>query len=474
MTAISKPISNQAELGDASPADSATRSPVLLTLLFAVAWLAFGLMLALAHSAQLHAPAFFSAYSFFTFGRLQAASETVLLYGWCANVGAAVGLWILSRLSRSSPRGLGFYVVGSIFWNVGVASSLCGIMNGDQAGYALLQLPVSSYLIMIPAAAAIGVTGVLAWSDRSKAETYPSQWYLTGALFVLPWTLSAAGLTLHTFPQLGVFPAVLAAWAGQVLLSLWLLPLALGVLYYLLPKLSARPIPHVSLAVFGFWALFIFGAWTGTRSLAGGPFPVWIPSLGIAATLVLVVHFLIVTANLGTYLQHGSDSHVLRFAVLGLACYMVLAVLDTLSSLRSVSEWLQFTYWADASRTLLLFGVFSPVVFSAVYYLVPRLTGKEWASSVLVFQHYRCALIGVLLSVLGSLSAGLTQVFVLKDGAETLTGLAESLKPWLLLASGGVMLQLIGSVFLLVNLIYQIKPERCLLCGDKASTASST
>ncbi len=423
----------------------------------------------LTHTIQLHTPRFFATCEWFTFGRMQAAAETALLYGWVGNAGFAMILWVLGRLGGAKPRGLNFSKMGTLFWNVGVVASVVLIFAGNQTGHSSLQLPAYVLPLLILASAAMGVSGILAWSDRRETETYAAHWYGAAALFLLPWLLSAAFVFLHVSPDNGVAQTVFGAWAGQNILTLWVAPLTLGILYYIIPRLTGQRIPSYSLALGGFWALIGIGAWTGTRSLAGGPVPVWIPSLGIAATLVLAVHYIAVGLNLRGIFTVLRTSLVARFLAIAVACYLLCGLLDLATAFRFSAKYTLFTYVAEAKWMLLIAGVFTPAALGAFYFALPRITGKAWASDVLISQHFKATAIGVAMLVGGLLIAGGLQAVILADHEASFNELIETLKPWLLCSSFGIGLILLGSTYILVNLGVMLKPESDCSCCCEAT-----
>jgi len=460
------------QVGDRSDFDVAARGNLLFSSLSALLWLVVGSALMLIHTVQLHSSHFFSTVEWFTFGRIQAAAETGLLYGWVGNAGFAVALYVLGRLGGVSPRSRSLSLIATAFWNLGVTAAVAAILGGHQTGHASVQVPGFVLPLLIIASAAMGTAGILAWSDRREPATFAAQWYAATPLFVLPWLLSAAFVFLYVSPDLGVSQAVFGAWAGQNMLSLWVSPLVLAVLYYLVPRLTGRPIPSYSLALGGFWALIGFGAWTGTRSLAGGPVPVWIPSVGIAATIVLSVHFLIVAINLRGIFDVVRHSLVARFLALALGCYLLCGLLDLATAFRFTAQWTLFTYVAEAKWMLLIVGVFTPAALAGLYFAIPRITGKAWASEVLIDQHLKVTIVGVILLVGGLIASSVLQAQILADKDATFNELIESMKPWLLCTSGGIGVVLLGAVYMLVNLAIQLKPE-CSCGSCEAESPSS-
>ncbi|HTQ30233.1 MAG TPA: cbb3-type cytochrome c oxidase subunit I [Opitutaceae bacterium] len=435
---------------EVSGIDASARVPLLLLLGSAILWLIAGGVLALVASIQLHTPEFLGGCAWFTYGRMQAAQETALVYGWAVNAGLAVALWLLARLGGGPMRGAGLAAVGAAFWNLALTLGIAGIFAGDMTGFAFLQMPAYVQPAMLVAYAAIAAAGVLAWTGRRTAFTYATQWYAVAALFIFPWVFSVAQVLLLFVPVHGTLQSVVAAWFGQNLTALVLAPFALAAAYYLLPKISGRVIGHYDYAGHAFWVLLFVGGWAGGRHLIGGPVPAWIATTGIVATMLLLFHFTVVAINLaGVFTARGST--VLRFAALGLAAYVLGGLLDAITAARSMAKLVQFTYISSAQAQLLLGGAVTFAIFGAIYYLAPRLFGKPWPSSALIRAHFGAAALGLVLNVGGLLVAGWIQAGDLAQPAVAFTAIAADTRPWLFAATAGQMLALLGALALAVN-----------------------
>lgn len=464
MNADSIPVSPADE---AAAVESQARWPLILLAASGLLWFITGCVLAIIHSTQLHTPGFFAAHEWLGFGRVQAASESALLYGFVANCGFAVVWWLLGRLGTAAPRGVAAALVGVLFWNAGVSAGVVGILAGDLGPWALLQMPAYVVPLLGIAYAAFALAGFAAWLDRRDAEAFAAQWYAVAAILSLPWFYSAAYAMLHLYPVAGVSQAVVAAWAAEGLRLLWAAPIALGTAYYLLPKLGAQTLRGYAYADVGFWALILFAPWVGTRALAGSPVPVWIPTVGISCTLLLVLHYLVVAANLKGALSKAGGIPF-KLVALGVIAYLLGGLADTVLAFRSLAERFQFTYLGEARFALLVFGIVAPVVFGALYYLMPRVTGRAWASEGLVRAHHRALLLGLLVLIVGLVGAALAQGSGLvatraADGQVSALSFADIFahsKPWLLIATHGLLLELIGGVLLLANFILILVPAR--------------
>lgn len=434
-----------------SEIDGSARCSLSFLTAAALVWLVLGGLAALLNLMQLHDPALLQDCALLTFGRTQALQETMFIYGWAANASMALALWLLLRMGGAPLRGANYVGLGGLFWNAGLLLGLVGIAIGDLTSFSLFQLPRYVQPLMLVAFGVMAVPAILAWTGRRKTSTYATQWYVVAALFLFPWLFSVAHVMLIQAPVRGVLQPVVATWFAQNLFSLWLLPIALGTLYYLLPKLTGKVIPHYDFAAYGFWSLLLFGCWTGGRHLIGGPVPAWIPTLAFASGVMLLFHFIIVFVNLRG-LFASRVGMVTKFAVFGFSAYLLGGLVDVAFSLRGLAEITQFTHFQLAQGQLTL-AAFSMIVFAGLYYLAPRLAGAAWPSTSLVRAHYLASVIGFAVLIIALAAAGWLQGTGLNNPEMTFAAIATKVKPWLQVAAAAQALLVIGNALLAIHFI---------------------
>lgn len=444
--------------------------PLLLLIGSGLLWLVLGSALALLNLIQIYTPAFLADCAWFTHGRLQAMQETALLYGWAGNAGLAVALWVLSRLGGAPLRGTNYIVAGGLFWNLGVTLALVGIAGGDAAGHAAFQLPRYVQPLLLFSFAAIAVPGVLAWTGRRSASTYAGQWYAVAALFLFPWFFSVASVMLTFAPVRGTLQAVIATWYAQNLFSLWLAPVALAAVYYLLPKLTGRVIPNYDFAVYGFWSLLFFGCWLGGRHLIGAPVPAWVSTMAIANAWVVLFHHIIVFFNVRDLFRSGSST-VMRFLAVGTGAYLLSAVVDTAFSARALAVVTQFTYFQQAQGQLAL-GAVALILTGSIYYMTPRLAGGVWPSVGLIRGHFLAFAIGFVLLVASLAVAGWVQGSALNDPAVPFAQIAERTKVWLQLATAAQALLLAAHLVFVLHFAKFIVGQMMKCCAARPLLAT--
>lgn len=443
-----------------SQVDGSIRFPALFFVVSAILWLVVGTALSLISALQSYQPDFMSGCEFVTYGRLAPAAANAMLFGWGCNVIFAVGLWIIARLSLAPIRSGGLLIVAGIFWNVGVKIGLFGILAGHLTSAAGLELPGYATPILLIAYAFIGVWGIMAFRARQGQGVYVSQWYILGALFWFPWFYTIAEFLVVWFPARGVVQSITSAWFTGNVVNLWLTPMALATAYYVIPKVLGRQIHSYNLALLGFVSLALIGSWTGVAQLIGGPVPIWVSSVGIVASVMMVVP--VIANSLNLYLSvKGSRAEIwrspaLRFVMFGVLSYFFASMIGSAMTFRSVSEITHFTTFADGQSLHLTYGFFSMVMFGGLYFMVPRLTKIEWPSATLIFFHFWGSAFGLTISVVALLLGGWIAGNQMNDAAVPFIEVVQTTTSWLKVRSIGEVCLTIGHITFAVHFFWML------------------
>jgi cytochrome c oxidase cbb3-type subunit 1 len=188
------------------------------------------------------------------------------------------------------------------------------------------------------------------------------------------------------------------------------------------------------------------------------------------ATLVLLFHYVIVALNLRGGLGGGKGDAVLGFVSAGLLAYLIGGVLDAVFSFRIFAETVQFTYFPMAQLKLSLVGAYSFLAFGAIYYLAPRITGVAWPSTGLIRAHFGLALLGTVVTVASLGMAGLAQGRALNNPAASFAAIATATRPWLLAATAGEAILLLGTLVLTVHFL---RLQAATICPTWSSTPAA-
>ncbi|MBA2242717.1 MAG: cbb3-type cytochrome c oxidase subunit I, partial [Chthoniobacterales bacterium] len=327
--------------------DASTRVPVLMFYTSAVVWLLIGTLLAGLTSFKMHMPDLLGGVSFLTWGRIRPAHMNAMVFGWASMVGIGTSIWLMARLSRTTLRHPLLLVAGAAFWNLGVLLGLGGILAGDSTGYQWLEFPPYAALVLFVAYSLVVSWAVLMFRFRRGGHIYITQWYLLGAFLWFPWLYGATQIMLFVVPVQGVMQAAVNWWFVNNLLFLWFGAIGLGTAYYMIPKVIGRPVYSYHLAAIGFWTYAFFASWTGMQRLVDGPFPAWMITASIAASILTIIP--VATVGLNHHMTMRGHfglmrySPTLRFTVFGAIAYTVFSLVGIVLSLRSVARYVQFT-----------------------------------------------------------------------------------------------------------------------------------
>src|SRR5438477_3072779 len=415
--------------------DASTRVPVLMFYASVMVWLLIGTLLAGFVSFKLHSPDWFSDVSFLTWGRLRPVHMNVMVYGWASMVAIGTPIWLMARLCRTTLRHPLIIVTGIWFWNIGVVICVIGILMGYSTGYDWLEFPPYAAVVLFVAYALIISWAVLMFRFRRGDQIYITQWYLLAAFLWFPWLYAAAQAMLFVVPVQGVMQAAVGWWYANNLLFLWLGAIALGTAYYMIPKVIGRPVYSYHLATIGFWTYALFSSWTGMQRLVDGPFPAWMITASIAATILTIIPVATVGLNhhmtmLG-YFPLLRYSPTLRFTVFGAMSYTVFSVVGILISLRSIARYVNFSEASIGYSHLGLYAFVTMILFGSMYYIVPRLVGREWRYASLIKLHFWSSAYGIGLMSLMLLAGALVQGSSLNDPSLSFTETVQSILPYL-------------------------------------------
>jgi cytochrome c oxidase cbb3-type subunit I len=438
--------------------DASCRVPLLVLFGGAALWLVVSSVLALIASLTFHIPEKFGDCPWLTYGHLQPAADDALLYGFCLPAGLGVALWIFARLGQSPLRGAIVPVAAAHLWHLGVLVGLVGIFIGDSTGFQWLEFPRGGSALLFFAYLLLGLWALMNFSGRREGGLFPSQWFLVAALFWFPWIYSTANILIVGWPVRGVVQAVLAWWFGNNLVFVWTSLVGLGAAFYFLPKFTGRPLQTYFYALFAFWTLIFFGSMRGVP--AGAPVPAWLPSLSALNSLLLIVPVLaIVTVGWKTIVGaavskcKGGSFCMIKF---GFVAFLLSSLMLVATACPHFSRLIQFTWFGAAQTQLQLYGFFSITMFGAIYYILPRAVGIEFAFPKLIRVQHWFAMLGLVIFVVALAVGGFEQGVKLNDPAIAFADVTKAVLPFLRASTLGLLFLLIANLIFALNIFAMI------------------
>jgi cytochrome c oxidase cbb3-type subunit 1 len=459
-----------------SPVDASCRLPLLALFGGAALWLVLSAAFGLIASIKFHSPNFLADCAWLTYGRVRPAGLNLLVFGFAIPAGLGVMLWLLARLGRVPLVRPAVGLIGAKLWHLGVLVGLLGILRVGPTGFEWLEMPRAAAIILFVAFLLIALMGFLTYQARRAAALYPSQWFVLAALLWFPWIYSTANLLLLVFPVRGVVQASVAWWFAGNLLVVWLSLAGLAATFYLLPKLSGRPLQSHYLALFVFWTVILFGTWVGIPG--GAALPAWMPALSSAAAVLTLVPALAVATGAwltlrGPKPEGAADTPALWFVKFGIFALGLSGLMLAVSALPPLRRVTEFTWFGPAQTLLRVFGFFGMTLFGAAYHVLPRVAGRDLPFPRLVRLHFWCGVLGTLLLPLPLAIGGVAQGLKLMQANVAFDESTRSALILLRVSTVGDLLLVLGSLLFLLNVGVLIGRQGRALCARMLAAATA-
>ena len=452
------------ELVERARADASTGPLVFFFFCCAIVWLLVASAAGLTASIKLHEPDWMVQQAWLTFGRIRTIHLHAVAYGWAPMAGLGISMFVIPRLLKTPLIGARFAFVGAVLWNAALIAGLGSIGAGINDGLEWLEIPWQIGTLFALGGALIALPLVFTLVNRRVDHLYVSVWYMACALFWLPVLYVVAKIPgLHS----GVQQAAMNWWFGHNVLGLFYTPMALASVYYFLPKVIGRPIQSYNLSLLGFWGLAFFYGQVGGHHLIGGPVPEWMVTLSIVQSMMMIIPVAAFTVNQYQTLQGRLSalrwSPTLRFIGVGGLMYTASSIQGSFEALRSINVITHFTHYTVAHAHLGLYGFVSFVFFGAMYFVMPRITAREWPCPWLITTHFWLVSAGFALYFLSLTAAGWLQGQAMLDAARPFMDSVAVTLPYLKGRSIGGALMVLGHLVFAAHfilLVLNFGPQR--------------
>lgn len=445
-------------------ADSSSAPVVLLFICCAMVWLLVASAAGLTASIKLHEPDLLASVPWLSFGRIRTIHLNAVAYGWAPMAGLGIAMFLLPRLFKTELVGARWAVLGATLWNAGLIAGIGSISVGISDGMEWLEIPWQVDILLVVGGAFVGFPLVLTLLNRKVDHLYVSVWYMGCALFWFPVLFLVANIPgLH----FGVEQATMNWWFGHNVLGLFYTPLALASIYYFLPKIIGQPVKSYGLSLLGFWGLAFFYGQVGGHHLVGGPVPGWLITLSIVQSMMMLAPVLAFSINqhmtLRGHFHRLIESPTLRFVTFGGVMYTLSSVQGSFEALRAVNRVTHFTHYTVAHAHLGLYAFVSFAFFGAIYFIVPRITGREWPYRSLIYAHFWLAATGIGIYFVSLTIGGWLQGLAMLDAARPFMDSVTLTVPYLRARSLGGMMMLVAHLCFASNFfcaIFGLGPNR--------------
>lgn len=329
-------------------------------------------------------------------------------------------------------------------WNLVMVGAFCSLLNGFTEGREYAELGAVLDFLVVVALICVAMNVYMTVVNRKVKKLYVSLWYFLGALFWFPLVYIIGQRTFVALP--GLNDAIIGWFYGHNILGMWFTTVGVGMMYYILPRVTNNPLYSHGLSMLGFWGIALFYAPTGTHHILQSPVPEWLKAIAVISSVFLLVPVMTVLTNFFMTMkgkwQMGVTDLTLRFTITSSIFYLITCTQGPFQATRWVNWYLHFTQWVVGHAHLALLGTFSFILTASIYYGLPKLTGREWHSQGLIRAHYWLKTLGFALMMTSLTIAGLIQSAGWHHGVPIDLWSIEIKPYWILRAISGIMIVL--------------------------------
>ncbi|HSG11007.1 MAG TPA: cytochrome-c oxidase, cbb3-type subunit I [Gammaproteobacteria bacterium] len=387
----------------------------IMTVIWGIVGMAVGVLIA----AQLAWPVLNFDIAWLTFGRLRPlhTNAVIFAFGGCALF--ATSYYVVQRTCHVR---LAFGPLAAFtFWGwqlvilLAAVSLPLGFTQGKE--YAELVWPIDALIALVWVSYAVVFFGTI--MKRRVRHIYVANWFfgafiLTVAILHIFNSAAVPVSMMHSYSAYaGVQDAMVQWWYGHNAVGFFLTAGFLGMMYYFVPKQAGRPVYSYRLSVVHFWALIFTYIWAGPHHLHYTALPDWAQSLGMIMSLILLAPSWggmingIMTLS-GAWEKLRTDP-VLRLLVVSISFYGMSTFEGPMMAIKTVNALSHYTDWTIGHVHSGALGWVALISMGSLYYLLPRLFGRELYSLKLVEVHFWTATIGIVLYIASMWVAGIMQ-----------------------------------------------------------------
>src|SRR6202790_2484748 len=378
-------------------------------------------------------PEFLGGHGWLTWGRLRYNHTQGIFFGWLGNAFLAFFYYAVPRLANRPvfSRKLGWFLFW--IWNFSVvAPGWVLVLAGFSQPLEWAEFPLVIDAFVVVALVLALVQFLPPFFSRHLEELYVSSWYIIGALI----------FTLLAYPM-GNFVAELipgargAAFSGLWIhdaIGLFVTPLAVAILYFVIPAATRRPIFSHFLSMLGFWLLFFLYPLNGTHHYIFSVIPMGAQLGAITASTLLGVDVILVVANLLLSLRGAGwlpRDVALRFVATGTVFYLIVSIQGSVQAQMAVNQSVHFSDWVVGHSHLAMLGF---ATFSAAGGLIHVWQRIPWAryNATMLEWAYWLLVAGVVIMVSDLTIAGLVEARLWQSAAPWMDSVRAARPYWII------------------------------------------
>jgi len=347
----------------------------------------FGLILAL----ELISPNLFAGIPWLLFSRIRPLHVNGVIFAWLSMMYWGALFYMIPRLTgKTSMWSEKLAVWTAAGWNLWFLLGILSIATGHTQGreYAEFIWPLDVMVVILWFSNVFNVM-MTVFSRRIKPLYVTTWWALAsplwlGADYIIGNVMWRPGAILGTGVS-GALPTSMADgmlnwWYAHNLFGLWLTPMLLAGLYYLVPRITKTPLYSHTLSLISFWGMAFFYTGVGHHHLLQTPTPGWLKTIAILSSVSLLIPVFAFTVNIMMTMRGNWEKFFtnlpLRFGLTGFIFYFLVNIQGSFQAIQSFNRLTHFTNFVVAHAHLALLGAFTFLGMGLIDYILPQVLKK--------------------------------------------------------------------------------------------------
>lgn len=421
-------------------------------------WMVIGTLAGSASAIHLVAPDFFANIPALEFGRIRPVHTNTVLFGFVTAMMIGAALYILAKVLDKPIFSEPLANLAALLFNLGVLSGDIALMAGYTQAREYAEYFYPADVLIELSFILIAIVAALTLIRRREPVIYISAWYFVGAGIWASTTYFIGNVMWHapSGAATGIPDALVLWFYGHNVFGLLVTPLAVGITYYMVPRIAGAPLYSQLLGIIGFWTLLSFYAHIGGHHLLQAPIPTWLKAVTIADSFAMMLPVATVLVNFW-YTSRGKFNRFIanpaaKLIMASTVWYALVCVQGPVQSLAWVQRVTHFNNWVIGHSHIAVLGFTGLAALAGMWYILPNVTGRSIYSEKLVNIQFWLVSIGLTGFFVVLTAAGLIQGMNWNNG-ETVYRTVPLLKPYMVLRLASGILIIIGAFIGLYNVI---------------------
>ncbi len=365
---------------------------------FTLFWMVVAPVFGLIAAQKLDDPEFLRNVEWLQFGRLRIAHVNGVVFGLFSSGIFGFMTYAVPKLTGRPLVNIRAAWIGMVVFNVGVLAGESALLGGYIQAIEAGEYGTAIDLTLTAAFITLMSVYLGTIAKRRIKRMYVSLWYWSAGLLWTGINLPLGNLVLPSGPT-GATSAALHGFYLHNVVGLWITPMGIGVIYYILPIAARNKLWSHTLSLIGFWGLAFFYPFNGVHHYIYSPIADWAQTIAIGASLMLLLPVLAFTANMwgtmiGQWRKFTGYNFAVKFGILGALWYLLTCIQGPTQAFREMQELTHFGDYNVGHAHSAVYGAFSIWIMAALYFVYPRVTGRGLWSTALANWHFWLQVVG--------------------------------------------------------------------------------